>query len=141
MMLPEKLHIKPSKRSPLVLFEPGRLVILGRSIIENPSVFYDPALKWIADPDRNWQPETRIIFGFEYINTGSTKWLYLILRQLAEIRDFCSTGSITWYYEEGDNDMFELGNMLKPLVECNFNIIELPELNEKVFGSLMAGGR
>lgn len=140
-MVPEKLHIKPTKRSPLVLFEPGRLVILGRSIIENPSVFYDSALKWIADPDRAWQENTRIIFGFEYINTGSTKWLYLILRQLAEIKNLASVVTITWYYEEGDNDMFELGNMLKPLVECTFNIVELPELNETTFGSLLSGSR
>jgi hypothetical protein len=140
-MVSEKLYIKPTKRSPLVLFEPGRLLILGRSIIENPSVFYDSALKFIADPDRSWQENTKIIFGYEYINTGSTKWLYLILRQLAEIKNLATIVTITWYYEEGDNDMFELGNMLKPLVECNFDIVELPELNETTFGSLLSGSR
>jgi hypothetical protein len=129
-MVPERLDIKPTKRSPRVFFEPGRLFIMGRSIIENPSVFYDPALNWISGMSDSWKPDTKIVFGFEYINTGSTKWLYLLMKKLAKIREFSCSGSITWYYEYGDYDMCELGYMLKSLVECPFRIVEMNEMNE-----------
>ena len=136
-MIPEDLKIKPTKRSPRVLFEPGRLFIMGRSIIENPSVFYDPALKWVSCMADTWQSDTKLVLGFEYINTGSTKWLYLLLKKLAGISEFTGSGSITWYYEYGDYDMCELGYMLKSLIDCQFRIVEMNEMNEENYDKLM----
>jgi len=138
-MVPERLDIKPTKRSPRVLFEPGRLLVMGRSIIENPSVFYEPALRWISGMADKWMANTKIELGFEYVNTGSIKWLYLLLRRLAEISVFACNGSITWYYERGDYDMCELGYILKSLVECPFRIVEINEMNEENYGNLLAG--
>lgn len=137
-MIHEKLNIKPTKRSPLVFFEPGRLFVLGRSIIENPSVFYEPAMRWVSQMAESWPTNTKIDLGLEYINTGSIKWLYILLRQLAEIREFECNGSITWYYEQGDYDMCELGYMLKSLVECPFRIVEMNEMNDENYEKLLA---
>jgi hypothetical protein len=138
-MVAERLNIKPTKRSPRVLFEPGRLFVMGRSIIENPSVFYEPALKWISGMADSWPANTKIYLGLEYVNSGSTKWLYLLLRQLGEIREFTASGNVTWYYEKGDSDMCELGNMLKSLIECPFRIIEMNEMNEENYKNILDG--
>jgi hypothetical protein len=37
--------------------------------------------------------------------------------------------SLTWYYELGDEDMCELGFILRSLVECPFVIVEVDEMN------------
>jgi hypothetical protein len=47
-MISKRLNIKLTKRSPWVLFESGRLFVMGCSIIENPSVFYELAMKWVS---------------------------------------------------------------------------------------------
>lgn len=137
-MVHEKLDIKSTKRSPRVSFEPGRLFVMGRSIIENPSVFYDPAMQWISAMADTWQPNTKMVFGFEYVNTGSTKWLYILMKKLAEISEFSKSGSITWYYEYGDYDMCELGFMLKSLIDCPFRIVEMNVMNEDNFERLLS---
>src|SRR5512140_267979 len=121
-MYPDSLKIEPTKRSPWIVLEPGRIFMMGRSIIDNPSEFYDPALMWVSDLIKSWTGKTKIDLGFEYINTGSMKWLYILLRELSQIKEMSENAIITWYYEEGDEDMCELGFILRSLVDCPFTI-------------------
>jgi hypothetical protein len=136
-MYPEKLNIESTKRSPWIVLEPGRIFIMGRSIIENPSTFYEPGLKWISDFTKRWERKTKIDLGFEYINTGSIKWLYILLKELSEIKGMSEETSINWYYEQGDDDMCELGFILRSLVDCPFKIIEVDEMNDCLYKSLL----
>jgi hypothetical protein len=71
---------------------------------------------------------TTIQLGFEFINTTSIKWVYAILKELARIPDMASRAKITWFYEEGDEDMCDLGFILRSLVECPFTIVEVDDL-------------
>lgn len=139
-MYPEKLNIEPTKRSPWIIFEPGRIFVMGRSIIENPDVFYEPGLNWVNSFTKSWSGITKIDLGFEYINTGSIKWLYILLRQLSAIKDMAENARITWYYEQGDDDMLELGNILKSLVNCPFKIVEVEEMNDNIYKNFLSGG-
>lgn len=136
-MYPEKLNIEPTKRSPWIVFEPGRIFVMGRSIIENPSAFYEPGLNWVSNFTKHWTGKTKIDLGFEYINTGSIKWLYILLRQLSEIKNMPETARITWYYEQGDDDMCELGFILRSLVDCPFKIVEVDEMNDNLYRSFL----
>jgi hypothetical protein len=138
-MYPEKLNIEPTKRSPWIVFEPGRIFVMGRSIIENPGAFYEPGLSWVNSFTKSWSGKTKIDLGFEYINTGSIKWLYILLRQLSEIKDMPENGKITWYYEHGDEDMRELGFILRSLVNCSFRIVEVDEMNDKLYRKFLTG--
>jgi hypothetical protein len=132
-MYPEKLNIEPTKRSPWIVFEPGRIFVMGRAIIDNPSIFFETAIKWVSAFSKEWAGKTKIDLGFEYINTGSTKWLYLLLRELAEMNNMPVNAEITWYYENGDDDMCELGYILRSLVDCKFAIVEVEEMNDSVY--------
>ncbi len=138
-MYPEKLSISPTKRTPWIVLEPGRIFIMGRSIIENPASFYDAGLTWVMNLTKNWMGNTRVDLGFEYINTGSIKWLYILLRQLSEISYMPVNTRINWYYEEGDEDMCELGSILRSLVNCPFNIVEVEEMNDNIYRTFLAG--
>jgi hypothetical protein len=137
-MYPEKLNIKPTKRSPWIVLDKERIFVMGRSIIENPGAFYEPVLGWVSDFTKEWKGKTKIDLGFEYINTGSTKWLYLLLRQLSEIKDMADNAMITWYYEEGDDDMCELGFIIRSLVHCPFTIVEVSCMNDKVYEDFLS---
>ena len=137
-MYPEKVYIEPTKRSPWIVLEPGRILIMGRSIIENPSIFYEPGLSWISDFANSWSDKTTIDLGFEYINTGSIKWLYIFLKQLTGSKKISENAKVTWYYEEGDEDMCELGSIIRSLVECPFNIVEVDEMNDRFYEDFLS---
>lgn len=112
---------------------------MGRSIIENPSKFYEPGLRWLYDFSKEWSGKTKIDLGFEYINTGSIKWLYILLQEMSKRKELSENASVTWYYEQGDDDMCELGFILQSLVVCPFSIIEVYEMNNKLYEDLLSG--
>lgn len=137
-MYPEVFIKEPSKKTPWVILEPGRIFFMGRSIPENPGDFFRPIKDWIyAFAQSNNEP-AKIEFGFEYINTSSTKWIFNILKDLAEMKDIDINASVTWYYENGDEDMSDLGFILRSLVECPFIVVEVPLMDMEYYESLLA---
>lgn len=138
-MYPASFNKESSKRTPWIILEPGRIFIMGRSIPENPGEFYGPVHEWVSRYAQSYFEKTKIEFGFEYINTSSTKWIYTILKELAEMKEMATNARIAWYYEQGDEDMCELGFILRSLVECPFVVIEVDEMNMARYEKILSG--
>ena len=109
---------------------PGRIFVMGRSIPENPGDFYRPVYKWITEYTSGHIDTTRLDLGFEYINTSSTKWIFNILKEFSEMPDVKENVRVIWYYEQGDDDMCELGYIFKSLIDCPFVFVEVEEMNK-----------
>ncbi len=139
MVYPEKYISELSKRTPWIIMEPGRIFVMGRSIPENPGDFYRPLQAWITGYSKGYRGNTKISLGFEYINTSSMKWIYTILRELSQVRDIALNARLTWYYEQGDEDMKELGYILKSLVACSFTMTEVEEMDKDIYDRILAG--
>ena len=122
------LILEPTKKTPWIILEPGKIVIIGRSILENPGEFYRPLHEWVSMYAEENIRMTTIQLGFEFINTTSIKWVYAILKELAKIPDISVRAKISWFYEEGDEDMCDLGFILRSLVDCPFAIIEVDDI-------------
>ena len=118
------IRIEPTKVTPEVLFLEGRLEIRGRSISENSTDFYRPLEDWVAAYVEQTEIRTRVTFSFEFINTASTKWVYAIVKRLALYRNVRDMISIEWYYEKGDDDQYELGQILHSFIDCPFIFYE-----------------
>lgn len=118
------IRIEPTKITPEVLFLEGHLEIRGRSISENSTDFYRPLEEWVAIYVEQTEIRTRVIFSFEFINTASTKWVYAIVKRLALYRNVRDMISIEWYYEKGDDDQYELGQILHSFIDCPFIFYE-----------------
>jgi len=129
------LIIDPTKKTPLIKLEPGRILITGRSISENPGEFYRPVHEWMIKYSSESDTLTNIQLGFEFINTTSIKWVYAILKELNRIPDLQEHAKITWYYETGDEDMLDLGLILRSLVSCPFQIIEVEDIDKQDYDS------
>jgi hypothetical protein len=125
--------LEPTKKTPWIILEQGRVLIVGRSISENPGDFYRPIYDWISKYVIDNERMTEIQLGFEFINTASIKWVYAILKELSAIPDVIRRAKITWYYEEGDDDMCDLGFILRSLINCPFQIIEVDDINKQTF--------
>lgn len=137
-MYPDSVKNNPTKRTPWIILEPGRIFIMGRSIPENPNDFYRPVQEWISNYARDYSDKSKIEFGFEYINTSSIKWIFTILREISEIKEIENNVKVTWYFEHGDEDMCELGFILRSLVECPFVVVEVDEMNKSRYEKILS---
>ena len=115
---------EPTRRTPRIVLETGRIFIVGRSFPENPGEFYRPVYEWISRYVQINGHKTSIELGFEYINTSSIKWVYNIIKEISEMKNLADNVRIIWYYDMGDEDMCELGFILKSLVDCPFFVVE-----------------
>ena len=137
-MYPDIFKNKPSKRTPWIILKPGIIFIMGRSIPENPGDFYCPVHEWISSYAKENLNQTKIEIGFEYINTSSTKWVFTILKELSKMKDLSKNARVTWYYERTDEDMCELGFILRSLVECPFVVVEVNEMNNSRYEKILS---
>lgn len=112
---------------------------MGRSIPENPGEFYRPIHAWICEYARSHNGKSRIDLGFEYINTSSIKWIFTILKELSELNEMSENARVNWYYEIGDDDMCELGFILRSLVDCPFVVVEVNEMNAGKYKKILSG--
>ncbi|MDP4186409.1 MAG: DUF1987 domain-containing protein [Bacteroidota bacterium] len=121
-------YLEGTKNTPEIQFRcNGNMLIKGRSIPEDPAKFYVVIEGWVKDYALNPQALTTIDIELEYFNSGSSKSLLLIFRDLSEV---CNNGHklvINWYYEEGDDDILERGEYYASLVNAKFNFIEVKQ--------------
>lgn len=88
--------------------ETNNLEIVGRSIPENPELIFRRLDEWITTHFEK-SKELNVDIRLEYINSGSSKYLYEILKRLTGFgRSGCKV-NLRWLYEEDDEAMLELG--------------------------------
>lgn len=131
---------EPARRTPGIVVSAGRICIMGRSIPDDPGVLFSPVLEKAICCVEKSDGVTKIDLGFEYINTTSTKWIFLIIRSLLEKVHVPGRIQVTWHFEEGDDDMFELGLMFRSLLECPFNLVEVQKMDQDLYNSILSSG-
>jgi hypothetical protein len=88
--------------------EANKLELTGRSIPENPELIFKRLEEWITlHFEKNSALDVNI--QLEYINSGSSKYLYEILKRLTGYGHSGKAVKIKWLYEEDDEAMLELG--------------------------------
>ena len=121
----DDLFIEATKKTPEVRTScKGHIHISGRSIPEDPIKFYEPLKLWIEEYSKNPAPQTEICVQLEYFNSGTSKILLTLLRQLVELKPR-SEVKIKWCYESGDDDIYERGDYFSSLLETEFEFIEI----------------
>ena len=120
----EELIIEATKYSPRVDLNPtGRISIEGRSIVEDSFKFYEPVLQWVQGSTCN---ALKVDIKLEYINTSSSKQIFNLLKKIRENSSIQDV-NVHWYYEEGDEDTFELGKDLESETMMPFEFLEFAE--------------
>jgi len=122
------LLIPKTDKTPAIDFNEGILKISGRSITEDPTRFYKPVKEWINEYGKNPPAHTQVHFKIEYSDTGSSKSLLDILKLLDSIHTHDNSFSVSWFFEEGDDDMYDQGVYFKTFVSLPFEFVELDEI-------------
>ncbi|NOY37449.1 MAG: DUF1987 domain-containing protein [Chlorobi bacterium] len=132
----EALKIDATDVSPEIIFDPAEKIftISGISRPEDVRSFYFPVLEWCRSFREDYleagkikfdqQNPLKITIKLKYFNSSSAKFLYDIFMELGEISRKGHHVDITWYYDEGDDDMFEAGEEMSDIAEIPFRFIE-----------------
>ncbi len=118
-----KLLIHPTAHTPLIDFDgdSGLMVIKGRSIPDSPDEFWFQVLSWfeayLLAPSR----KTTFNIDLEYFNVTSSKRILALLYKLNELSDDGRDVTVNWYYRDGDEDMFEVGQDYAYMVKVPFS--------------------
>ena len=123
----QKFQVEATSRTPKVNLdhETGKIEIKGRSIPENTIGFWGPVLDWLQQYTSDPKSFTEAHFCLDYFNTSSTKCILDSLRALKRITDDKKgTLKVNWYYEDGDDDMYDAGVDFRGIVKISeFEII------------------
>ena len=123
----EVLTIKKEKKTPFIELDPanGVLTIEGRSIPENPESFYSVVYSSMEQYYESPQRLTTFNFQFEYINSGSSKFILRFFHLIKKQYEAGNDCIINWYYEEDDENILDLGQHYKNTFKLPFKFIEI----------------
>jgi hypothetical protein len=118
-LLMEALNIAESAETPNINLDAATntFQITGRSLSDKPGEFYRPVIEWLTTYSKTPNPETVLIFKFEYLNTESSKSILDILTVAEKI----SGAKVNWFFNEDDEDMEEIGEEISELVNIPFD--------------------
>lgn len=121
----EPLDIKATNDTPRVFFEPDNDIfeISGRSLPEDVVTFYQPILDWLDEYKFNPRKKTNFVFKYIYFNTATSKLVQDILFKLENLKEAGHEVNILWYYEQDDEDMYDIGLEFKENINLPFEII------------------
>ena len=122
----EIFNLEATETTPSVAFDTtaGELLIEGRSIPENPSDFFEPLAEMLKEYYESPCKITKINFKLEYINSGSSKFILVLLKLISKANAEGKKSIVNWHYEEDDEAVFELGEHYKNSFNIPFNLIE-----------------
>jgi hypothetical protein len=120
----KELKIAPTKNSPEIILRPGGMIkILGRSIHENVAEFFAPVDSWISEYVESPADVTCVDMNLEYFNSASAKVFIHLLELIKHVALKDKKFIFNWYYEEGDEDIFERGEYFASVLDVPFNFI------------------
>lgn len=99
-----------------------KVEISGRSRMTDPGIFYEELQTTLETCFSSFQHTLILDFYFEYINTGSSKWLYHMLTHMQSLSDKGGLLEANWYYEEDDEIIQETGEVLESLLSFPFHL-------------------
>jgi|SRR5664280_2309984 Domain of unknown function (DUF1987). len=121
----KELRISPTKNSPEIILNPdGMIKILGRSIHENVTEYFEPVEAWIAEYMEIPADVTCVDMNLEYFNSASAKVFIHLLEMIKHVSLKNKKFIFNWYYEEGDEDIFERGEYFAVVLDVPFNFIK-----------------
>ena len=118
------LIIESSEVTPEVILdkECNVCIFKGKSLPEDPMVFYRPVLNWIDEYAMQPNDNTQVSFKMIYFNTSSSKIFLDIMKKFESINRAGNKCCINWYYKDDDEEILEAGEIYAERVSLPFNL-------------------
>ncbi|MBL4670229.1 MAG: DUF1987 domain-containing protein [Flavobacteriales bacterium] len=121
------IDIEGTLKTPTISFDEinNYLLIEGRSTLENPAKFYKPLISKLEKLEKSSSREMKIDFKLEYFNTTSSIAILDVLKRLQSLNKDKEI-VINWSYDEGDEDILEIGEDYSSILKFPFNLVINP---------------
>ena len=118
--------IEGTRNTPSVYLGPeGIIKISGRSISEDARGFFEPVHTWIEDYLKSPADTTNVEISLEYFNSASAKQIIFVLQKLLLLTLQQKKLNVSWFYEEGDDDILEKGEYFSTILNLEFKFVEI----------------
>jgi len=126
----DRLKLEPSHETPEILIDPKsrEIKIIGNSFPPDPANFYFEVNKWLDIFYSNPGMPSTVTIDLNYFDRYSIGYLMKFLRKMEDISKSGSRISLTWYYNNDDEDVKELGKALKEILSLNFELEEKSDM-------------
>ncbi|MEQ8910624.1 MAG: DUF1987 domain-containing protein [Vicingaceae bacterium] len=123
----KNLEIEPYLQTPEIDFnaDSGVLLISGKSYPADAIEFYQPIIEWSKEYVNNPAKKTELICEIEYLNSASQKQLVELLLTFKPLYDAKKDFLVRWKYEEGDDDILSVGELVEHELEIPFEYEEV----------------
>ena len=120
------LRFSRTKTTPEVILDSeGYIKIKGKSIPEDPLLFFKPLKNWVTEYIEHPAEITCVDFILENINGDSVKYFHTLFQILSYVKLRNKKLIINWYYNEEEDDMIEYGKSFSSDIGVPFNFIRL----------------
>jgi hypothetical protein len=131
----EELKIEPTEKSPRVHFDPDnqKFELEGNSRPEDVRNFYFPIIEKLrkyfdnilenGTQDFYQENPVKFVFKLEYFNSSSAKFISDIFVLIGNYSKKGINVKIYWYFDEGDEDMMEVGEDFSEMIDIPFQMI------------------
>jgi hypothetical protein len=110
----ENLTREKTSLTPQIHFQTnGVLLLKGISTPENTETFFLPLMNWLEAFKLTNPTSVNFILELEYLNSPSSKMVIRMLNSLNSLKSSGTNVVITWRYDDGDDDMYEVGTDLQ----------------------------
>jgi hypothetical protein len=123
MLLQGKKILSTGKTPEIILNPDGIIRIKGRWMMENIADFSKALSDWFDAYIFNLPEITSIDIQLEYFSGFNSAILISLLRKILSNKLMHKELIINWFYEEGDEDIHELGEYISSVLETPFNFI------------------
>lgn len=102
-----------------------RVELRGHSRMTDPGEFYEMLREKLVKLFYSFNKTLIIDIQFEYINTGSSKWLYHVLSKMQDLYITGGLIEVNWYFERDDEVIQEAGEVLQALIALPINLVTM----------------
>lgn len=114
--------LEKTTNTPEISVSASEFTMKGICTPENPPKFFDQ-FKEAFEHLVSGNQSSELVFHLDYFNTGSSKCLYNLFKDVSQ-KAAAGKVKITWIYEEGDDEMKESGELYSEISGIEFNYIE-----------------
>ncbi|HNX66778.1 MAG TPA: SiaC family regulatory phosphoprotein [Bacteroidales bacterium] len=123
-----KLKIEGTQNTPEVILDPSGLIkISGRSLDICSLPFIASIDEWLEIYITSPADITRVVIELDYLNRVNIRYFSSLLKKLNTVRFLNKKLVINWIYEEGDEDMHEIGDLISSSLMLPMNFVEREE--------------
>lgn len=130
-----ELHIQGTRNSPQVKYDAPqkKFSIIGVSTMNDAREFYQNVLDWLDEFEPSIPGDCCFEFHLPYYNSASNKCIFNVCEKLKEQMAMGRKYTLQWCVEEDDEFMREGGEAIEEILGINFEYINKPFNQSRLF--------